>query len=266
MLSFLGVMNLETGLGRPLHEGELSNSLLVMGVFSAINSFVVGALGSQGFQRATLEDNQLLVFEPAGIPDSLAYVAVADLHDNQEYIQLKVEAIHRHLRPFLTTELNRLKTPPEVNAAIKELVKYTQSLTNEVHQDIDGCVKDFLEQLGAEVKICDVFVMDVDSGVVYEYDKSAQPEEASSRNFLFKLQNMLTEVGSLWHCHPTKREHWREAFVIDWLGRKTDFMLAVWLKYNSSKSETRQTIEVGVRELNRRIESTIAHLISERPF
>ena len=281
MIKLVAFMDIETGLGRTIYS---DNSLqiseeLIWPMICALNNFVIECTQSdRGLVNAALEDIKIYLFSPLGERNPLRFVFFTDLFENNSYIEMRGQALFQALSKYISYEV--FNPPQEVMVRVREISKYTQEFPEEnldpvFIERITAKIND-LEQKG-KLFVADLFVGDIDQGIVFPIASNENIQEKSSVMLFSELLTAFSLdseilVKSTLSFEETKRlesnnistfemvEGW---YIKQLAGEESDFWLVGYIFFKEKdEEEVRYNLDWIATEMTEEIKDQI----SERPF
>ncbi|MCG3220581.1 MAG: hypothetical protein H7641_04300 [Candidatus Heimdallarchaeota archaeon] len=281
MIHLIAFMNIESGLGRRIYSDEtlMMSEELVWPMICALNNFVIECTKSErGLINAALEDIKIYLYSPLGESNPLRFIFFTDLFDNNEYLELRGQAIFEILSQYISFEI--FDPPVEIMNKVLKIAQYTQEFPSaDLESFFVERLKLKLNNLEDEGKIlvADLFVGDIDQGKVFSLAANKDLQEKNSVILFSELLTAFSIDSEIFvKSSLTKREKEKlERMNIRSLGMNEGWFLKQLVEKNSDfwlvgyfffKENSEEEIEETLNWITVKLSEEIMDTISERPF
>ncbi len=277
----ISFMNIETGLGRTIYTDNtlIMSEELIWPMICALNNFVIECTQSdRGLINASLEDIKIYLYSPLGEMNPLRFVFFTDLFENNEYIEMRGQALFETLSQYISYEF--FNPPTGVMHRVNEIAGYTQIFpSTSLHPDFLERIQTKLNNLEEEGKLylADFFVGDIDQGIVFPIASNEDLQEKTSVLLFsellttFSLDSRILVKSGLSSEEKRRLENNNintfemiEGWYIKQLaGEESDFWLVGYMFF---KERDEEEIRYNLDWIADEMSDEIINHISERPF
>ena len=274
-------MDIGIGLGRTIyHDDSLQISQeLIWPMICALNTFVKECTSSKrGLVNASLEEIKIYLYSPLGETNPLRFVFFTDIHENNEYLEMRGQKIFEILSPYISYE--KFDPPSEVMERVQEIAKYTQIFPEEKLEKVFiDQLKQKLRNIEEEAKmfVVDLFIGDIDQGKVYAISSRDELREKNSVSLFselltaFSIDNEIFVKSALSENENRRLEknkintsELQEGWYLKQLARReSDFWLVGYFYYKELYEEE---VVALLNWIHLEISDRIIDSLEERPF
>ncbi|MHA1205289.1 MAG: hypothetical protein K9W45_13540 [Candidatus Heimdallarchaeum aukensis] len=283
MIHLVAFQNLDSGIGYPIYSDDTINvSLeLIFPMISALNNFVEECTNDErGLVNAALEDVKIFLYAPEGEENPLRYVFFTDIFDDNLYLSYKAVEIHKHLSPYI--KYDYFSIPEEKAKKITEIITFThefprKELSNYFLSEVENKIKSY--EKNKEVFFGDLFIGDLDQGIVLSFFENDEIKEKPSKELFSELIQTFTFLeNDLWanssineiekdklSKYVENPDKFREGWFLSQLAsyNKSDFWLVGYFVY---RTDMEQEVKEFLYSLSEKITSIISPFITKRKF
>ena len=283
MIVLAGYVDLSSGIAWEIWANEERSFPIGMGLIGplvcALDSFVRElTLAKRGFHEGHLEGLRMLVYQPEAMGDkSFHYVVFQDLYDNAEYTRRKLDRVHELIGDYL--EPNSFNPPKARLENAEDVLRYTQKFPKDAITADEPLVKNMMDTLYKQggVRFLDLFLADIDEGMVVDFIQSELIEKAPARLFHDILESVefeeslyletiadtrVTKGLGLQSLHRILLEAW---YVIPLKNSKlTDFYLVGYFAFNPNRISC-QEIQSALQTVSYKLYEKIKEYLPDSP-